>query len=1427
MSNHSTSSLPFPTLALSSTTAYIVAVLAMAILGATAFFAIRLWTNAKKRRDAARFGQDLDDGLGDDGGRDKAEQEEMRKKLLEGIQQYEKSGLNVYESPWLVLVGPPSAGKSVLLQKCGLVDQADALKGVGGTRGMNWWFVDADVGGDEPIHAVVLDMAGAVFMDQRQEGRWDTFLDFLRQHRRYEPLNGVLLVVSVQDLLGKTPEQLTDEAGKVRAQLERIRTKLDVRFPVWIIVTKCDLIDGFKEFFDTIKDPGVAAQMLGWSKPGSLDEPFSPKQVREYIGTIVARMRKYRLKSLADMVTGPEIGVRQTDRADALYGLPVTFDDLGGQLEKYLEVVFARKKVSTAPPFMRGIYFTSSERKGASISKALRELGIPPVDEQWPDRAFFNKDVFSQKIFQETMLVTPVQNVDRMRRKRRLMAYGTGIAAALVLGGATVLSWFALSKGVNSVSTFYSQLAQPAAWEKVLAASKTGESISNLQLPNKDGATVADIPQLAEASQVWATETPSTPLIFKPLTLLIGAADMPNIRRAVHDRLMRDAVVRPLLDKTYVALHAENAFVVNTPADLDRFNRAASALEEFVRFNRAVALRGASSANSGRSPSSEPVVNLRPLLELLAKDSHDKVAAAWLENKSDDTLQFALTGVPKTATRADELDRSSRYATLKDASNAELLAIDDWDRKTFTLLDDFRKAIQAQANGDSGVLRMLKDLQMALAGAEAARNGLDGVTRKSVLTLDDYNQFASNWRDNANKLKSNSDSAARIAAELNVAKAELDRKLSAVPSSIKSRYETLNELLAKPSENRTNIPEMLASWQARFSGQDKRPDFDGFSKRTLEAVGEVRDQYAMVSEPAGEQSALVRTVELAAKVSDTLSGDLQEQMKGLVNAKPLAWNSKSVDAAAVRLVEPLAEKSTELRAQSSKWLPPSTGGGGTFVTQLADSCDRAGDIIRRRAIGVELDRFLSEIAQRGAALPDALRDARLSEVKNVDPPPLSRMAAEDQPQIRGHLTATAVGSFFEGWNLAQAALGTDPHSSGINAPIVDKLAFEQRRDAIVGGIDRYRAQTRTFWETELPAALNAADATETWPQFLRNLKQVNDAGAETLNRHLSELGESRSRIVQLMDLKDVKTDADWSMVSASQLADITAKSQSWLAFWTALPEDSLAARDALRAQIGKSPETLVLTRAPYWESLAARAARALKSSVEQGMRDECEQLRRMTAFPIVKNNTTEVVLPSEMKKAQELLCQMEARTEAAPIKLGESPGLVLAEFLTTLNKTNTDCSVPTNACGVARALALPVAVTVQPAPPVQGATAEPVQREFPRLSVTTVRPQAARFKDADDGFESPGVAAGVAWKFQNDDQSITITFTNEWYLVGLIARYGKKQADGTWLVEIPSLRAARDLLQIAPSGKDYSLSLKIVLKGDVMLPSESEWPRAK
>ena len=208
----------------------------------------------------------------------------------------------------------PGAGKTEAIRHCNVgfpPGLQDEMQGVGGTINMNWWFTN---------RAVLLDTAGRLMFEEVAPGEtheWPEFLKLLRRNRPNCPINGLLLVIPCDSLVKDTEADITRKAGKIAQQLDVIQRTLDVRFPVFVLITKSDLLDGFREFFDDM-DPDSQHQMVGWSNPQPRDVPFDPGLVDQHIQTVVQRIRKRRLGLLKDPI--PQHGAaRRTDEVDSLY----------------------------------------------------------------------------------------------------------------------------------------------------------------------------------------------------------------------------------------------------------------------------------------------------------------------------------------------------------------------------------------------------------------------------------------------------------------------------------------------------------------------------------------------------------------------------------------------------------------------------------------------------------------------------------------------------------------------------------------------------------------------------------------------------------------------------------------------------------------------------------------------------------------------------------------------------------------------------------------------------------------------------------------------------------------------------------------------------------------------------------------------------
>ena len=161
----------------------------------------------------------------------------------------------LYDLPWYIIIGPPGAGKTTALVNSGLkfplagADGGKAVAGVGGTRYCDWWFTE---------EAVLIDTAGR-YTTQDSDSEvdkksWLSFLSLLKTQRAKQPINGVILAISIEDLLKLDGQQIGEHATAIRKRLLELHQNLKIDFPVYALFTKADLLAGFAEYFGSFTE---------------------------------------------------------------------------------------------------------------------------------------------------------------------------------------------------------------------------------------------------------------------------------------------------------------------------------------------------------------------------------------------------------------------------------------------------------------------------------------------------------------------------------------------------------------------------------------------------------------------------------------------------------------------------------------------------------------------------------------------------------------------------------------------------------------------------------------------------------------------------------------------------------------------------------------------------------------------------------------------------------------------------------------------------------------------------------------------------------------------------------------------------------------------------------------------------------------------
>ncbi len=529
----------------------------------------------------------------------------MKRSFQVGMDKFSAAGKDVYSMPWYVVVGEPGAGKTEAIRHCNVgfpPGLQDEMQGVGGTINMNWWFTN---------RAVLLDTAGRLMFEEVAPGEtheWPEFLKLLRRNRPNCPINGLLLVIPCDSLIKDSEADITRKAGKIAQQLEVIQRTLDLRFPVFVLITKSDLLDGFREFFDDM-DPDSQHQMLGWSNPLPRDVPFQPDQVDQHIQTVVARIRKRRLGLLKDPI--PQHGApRRTDEVDALFSLPESFTLAAPRLRSYLEKVFVAGPWSAKPLFLRGIYFTSAMREGAALDLVLAQaIGVSvdalPEGKAWErERAYFLRDLFTEKIFRESGLVTRATNTKTLIRSRQILLYGCGFAALALILLFTFLSYRQFQQSIGEQSKMWAFAREGwknGRWNPLVsspAGSAPGDKYQyNGDAPVDASTGAASLADYHRKLRDISSKEMQVGFVFAPLAHFFHLeGDRKRAQRVVFE----GSVVKPLLDSDRARMLAPGAAPAAGKGSEQAAVREAEAVAALLRVEANAATKsGAAAAPDG------------------------------------------------------------------------------------------------------------------------------------------------------------------------------------------------------------------------------------------------------------------------------------------------------------------------------------------------------------------------------------------------------------------------------------------------------------------------------------------------------------------------------------------------------------------------------------------------------------------------------------------------------------------------------------------------------------------------------------------------------------------------------------------------------------------------------------------------------------
>jgi len=355
----------------------------------------------------------------------------------------DQPGGAVYRLPWFLVAGPPASGKTTLVLSSGLdfhalPSQRNAdLHLVRPTRDCQWRVTQS---------AVLLDTSGRYQTEGPDRDEWSALIETTKRFRKDRPVDGLLMVASVARLLASGEAEIEQEAKLLRTRIDEVIARVRARFPVYLVFTHTDSIEGFEDFFRPFT-ASERAQVWGTTFP--LEQSANAHALFDvefdYLHDTLMQRRLMRISASGL----PEEQLR-------VFDFPLRFQDARRKLGLFTSSLFRPNPFSESP-LLRGLYFTSSVADGklakvapgrdqqkvvgaaASLSVARDEAA---GDYQSAGQGYFTRDLFNEVLLRDRELAASFQaSKQRSHRLRNALLVAAAALFFFFFMG-TIVSFF-------------------------------------------------------------------------------------------------------------------------------------------------------------------------------------------------------------------------------------------------------------------------------------------------------------------------------------------------------------------------------------------------------------------------------------------------------------------------------------------------------------------------------------------------------------------------------------------------------------------------------------------------------------------------------------------------------------------------------------------------------------------------------------------------------------------------------------------------------------------------------------------------------------------------------------------------------------------------------------------------------------------------
>lgn len=346
------------------------------------------------------------------------------------IQKQDKK-INLLSLPWFLFIGPENSGKTTLLANSNIhfilaKPNKSSSKKISPSD-ISDWYVTKD--------AVIVDTPGGYLLSQTKNGTykstlfhrlWRELIFLIVKHRK-KHLKGVIIALHFPEIIRSSRQHKNQLVFDLRKRLLELHDTFGKHLPIHILITKCDLIPGFIEFFSESTTEEIA-QTFGITLSPLMSNEHVHEVFTERFNALIKRLNKHlitRLHQERNLVSRARIK-----------DFPLHIEHLKENIAEFIKALGQSKLP------LRSVHLTSAAQTKETVpttiitddnsTQSLSILTAPPRQE----RTYFIKQFLLQ-----TLLATSVSHHPKNYHQKlwtRRIAYAASItfivAAATIFG---------------------------------------------------------------------------------------------------------------------------------------------------------------------------------------------------------------------------------------------------------------------------------------------------------------------------------------------------------------------------------------------------------------------------------------------------------------------------------------------------------------------------------------------------------------------------------------------------------------------------------------------------------------------------------------------------------------------------------------------------------------------------------------------------------------------------------------------------------------------------------------------------------------------------------------------------------------------------------------------------------------------------------